>query len=306
MTVKALFRESTTAPLVKTGKRWRVVVAVPGQGSSGFYSSEVLKEYGPAALAPGSKAFFDHNPDRSIKDMVGTYPDGGVWDEENNVLIAELQPFKHWQEVIDEIGPHAEASIYMMGETDDKGNVIKLFPDRTNGVDLVGYGGLEGSGLKEQVEKLVMEAHAFVDKADSEASGQNKNEGKQMEKEILEAIKALSESLVPVVTFINESKTAKGAEVQATVDAEAVNTAVAEAVAAYDEKAALIEAAGLLPSQVESIRAAAKRGDDVADRIAEAKKVVDEAKALSGARVEETLLVGGKASTETYTMVGVL
>ncbi len=303
MATEVLLKESTTTPLKKSGKRWRVVIAKPGKGSSGTYSAEMLKEYGPAALAPDAKAFFDHDPKRSIKDMVGTYPDGSYWDDVTQELVAELQPFKHWQDVVDEIGPHAEASIYMMGETDEEGNVLKLIPHRTNGVDLVGYGGLEGSGLKEQVENLIEAAHIASHDPRTEASVLVNKEG-NMDKEILEAIKALTESLAPVLTFISESNAAKVNELQAKVDTEATEALVAEAVSAYDEKAKAIAEANLLPSQSDAIREAAKRGDDVAPLIESAKKILDEAKGFvtTGA---ETVRIGENLKEEDFSMAGV-
>lgn len=306
MSNPVVLTESTKTPFKRSGKRWRVVIAKPGVGTSGKYSAQMLEKYGSAALAPGAKAFFDHDPKRSIKDMVGTYPDGAFWDADQQELVAELQPFKHWQEVIDEIGPHAEASIYMMGEKDDDDNVISLIPHRTNGVDLVGYGGLEGSGLKEQVENLIEAAHTASSKPGSEASGQDNKEGNMTDKETQDAIKAsVNEALAPVFAFISESQAAKTDEIQGKADADAVKVAVAEAVSVYKEKDKLITDAKLLPSQAESIREAALAGADVVPLIEAAKKILDEAKGV----IEndgETLRVGESAKKEDWTMVGTI
>jgi hypothetical protein len=305
MSNPVVLTESTKTPFKRSGKRWRVVIAKPGQGTSGKYSAQMLEEYGSAALAPGAKAFFDHDPKRSIKDMVGTYPDGAFWDATNQELVAELQPFKHWQEVIDEIGPHAEASIYMMGEKDEDDNVTSLIPHRTNGVDLVGYGGLEGSGLKEQVENLIEAAHTASTKPGSEASGQVNKKEKMTDEEIQAAVKAaVAEALAPVLTFISESKAAKTEEIQGKADADAVSAAVTEAVAVYKDKEKLINDANLLPSQAESIREAALAGAEVAPLIEAAKKILDEAKGLvtTGG---EIVRVGESTKNEDYTMAGV-
>lgn len=268
-----LLKEAVSAPLVKKGKRWLVVCAVPGQGSSGNYSEDVLREYGPSALAPGAKAFFDHDPKRSIKDMVGTYPDGAYWNEEKRRLEAELQPFKHWQEVIDEIGPHAEASIYMMGERDEEGNVTSLIPHRTNGVDLVGYGGLEGSGLAEQIEKLAESARAADNDKPGVISAQEDKEGKQT---MEEQIKDILAKLTVIEGFVTEQKAL--AEKKAEQDAQ--GQTVEEALTKYAAAEKAISDADLLPSQVESLRAEAAKGADVAPLIESAKKVRDEAKTM--------------------------
>lgn len=160
-----LFRESVSGTLERSGNRWRAVLAVPGQGSSGFYSEEVLKEYGPSALAPGAKAFVGHDDERSPKDMIGVYPDGATY-EDGVGLVGDLEVFPHWKEFIEAVGPHAGLSIYMMGESDSDGNVTKLIPDAMNGVDLVSYPGLEGSGL---VEKLYEAAKRKIAEAAPDA-----------------------------------------------------------------------------------------------------------------------------------------
>jgi hypothetical protein len=270
-----LLKESSSAPLVKSGKRWLVTVATPGQGSSGKYAAEMLKEYGPAALAPGAKAFFDHDAKRSVKDMVGTYPEGAFWNEESQKLQAYLQPFKHWQEVVDEIGPYAEASIYMMGEADEEGNVTKLIPHRTNGADLVGYGGLAGSGLVEQVENLIESARAQISTNPGAASAQGNTE-KDDTTIMEEQIKDILVKLAVIEGFVNEQKALASEQAAQTAKTQTVEEALTQYAAA--EQA--ISEAELLPSQVESLRAEAKKGVDVLPLIESAKKIVVEAKSL--------------------------
>ena len=154
--------ESVAANPVKKGSRWLVCLAKPGQGSSGFYSEEVLRETGPIAFPPKTKAYFGHNPPekRDPRDQLGTYPDGAFWNEESGELQAYLQPYKRWQPVIEEMGSDLELSIYAAGNKDDAGNVVELLADRVNSIDAVGYGGLVGSAVKEQVESLVESARA--------------------------------------------------------------------------------------------------------------------------------------------------
>lgn len=155
-------RESAPSSLERVGKRWRAVLAVPGEGSSGVYSEDVLRDFGPSALAPGAKAFIGHDDSRSPKDMIGVYPEGAEYVDGVG-LVGELEVFPHWADFVEHVGPHAGLSIYMMGEVDDDGRVTKLLPDRMNGVDLVSYPGLEGSGL---VEKLYEEAKRKIREAE--------------------------------------------------------------------------------------------------------------------------------------------
>lgn len=265
-----LLQESSSAPLAKAGKRWKVVVAVPGQGSSGNYSADVLRETGPSAIPAGSKAFFDHDPKRSVKDMVGTYPEGAYWNEEANRLEAELQPFKHWQEIVDEIGPYAEASIYVMGEADEDGNVLRLIPHRSNGVDLVGYGGLEGSGLLERIETLAESARALDEPDASVTSADALKKKETLTMEIEELAGKVDALATLVESFITESQNRATAE-----QAQAVT--VEEALTAYRTVAKSIEDADLLPTQRESLLAEAAKGVDVTERIAEAAKIKEEA-----------------------------
>lgn len=270
MTTARLLKESSSAPLEKSGKRWKVVVATPGKGSSGTYAAEMLAEYGPSAIPAGSKAFFDHDPKRSVKDMVGTYPDGAYWNAEANRLEADLQPFKHWQEIVDEIGPYAEASIYVMGEADEEGNVTRLIPHRSNGVDLVGYGGLEGSGLLERIETLAESARALDEPEASVTSADALKEKEKLTMEIQELAVKVDALTTLVESFITESKD------RATAD-QAQKVTVEEALTAYRTVAKSIEDADLLPTQRESLLAEAAKGVDVTERIAEAAKIKQEA-----------------------------
>lgn len=227
---KTLFRESVSGALAKTGNRWKGVLAVSGQGSSGFYSEEVLREYGPQALAPGAKAFVDHNPERSVRDMIGVYPDGARY-EEGVGLVGELEVFPHWAEFVEAVAPHAGLSIYMMGEADVDGNVIALIPDRQNGVDLVSYPGLEGSQI---IEKLYESAKAADSHDGPATAGKPEIHSKEINMEIealaakvdtlTESVQALvgqfttlAESLTPIETPAEEIDLA--AVVEAAVEA---------------------------------------------------------------------------------------
>lgn len=233
MTQKLLIEKSAAAP-VKSGNRWRAVLATPGQGSSGFYSESVLREYGPAALAPGAKAFVEHDPARKVRDMIGTYPDGARY-EEGVGLVGELEVFPHWAEFVDAVGPHAGLSIYMLGEADKDGNVIKLTPDVQNGVDLVSFPGLGGSGL---AEKLYESAKASAQAENGSASAvtdAKKKEAKAMD----EATKAFIESLF---SKVDEKFVALESKVDSIVTlSEAVKDAAAEKVDALETVDKLIK-----------------------------------------------------------------
>ena len=274
MTTEKILRESVTEPPVKTGKRWRVIVARPGQGSSGNYSEEVFRRDAHKIIAPGGQAFINHDDSRNPKDMLGVYPEGSFWSEEDKAVVSELSVFSHWEAFVDEVGPHCGISLYALGEQDDQGNVTAFIEDRLNGADLVARPGLVGSGL---AEKLYESAIAGSGKTTTTAV--EEEERNKMDEKVVEALEALT---AQVADLVADKKKAEAAEAQTEADA----TAVAEALASFKAAVKAVDEADLLEVQRESILAAAERGDDVAPLI-EAAKAVKEA-AIEAVRVSES------------------
>lgn len=276
-----LLTESGTSAPVKRGKMWRVRIATPGQGSSGFYSAEVLREYGPVAIPAGTKAFLDHKElhERSLRDLVGVYPKGAYWDPTDGpegALFADLKPATSaWAKVLDELGPLAEASIKVAGTKDEDDNVLSLVYSRANTVDLVPMAGLEGSGLTEQIESLVESARSLSAEEPSAENSAREKESRNME-EKLDKLIGLFES------FIAKDAAKAAEQVQAKADADALAESASKAVEAYDAQIALIEAARehLLPAQIADLRESAKSGAEVSPLIEKAKKVVEEAQTV--------------------------
>lgn len=265
--------ESAKAP-VKKGKRWLVTIAKPGQGSMGYYPEEVLKETGPVAFPSGTKAFFNHDAKRDVRDMVGTY-DQAFWNEEEGELQAYLTPFPRYAPVLEEAGTNIEASVHVASRKDARtGYVKELVFDRANTVDLVSFAGLEGSGLKYQVESLFAAAAA-----DGEQEKKKEN-NVEITKEMWDAhTAALATVSAKFDTFVAESKT----ELQGKADADAVEQAVAtrleEALAAYAEVEKSINDADILDTQKESLKAKAIKGEDITTELATAVSFVAEARA---------------------------
>jgi len=279
-----LLRESVSGTLDKKGKRWKGILAVPGQGSSGYYSEEVLREYGPRALAPGAKAFVDHDPTRSVRDMIGVYPEGAYY-EEGVGLVGELEVFPHWEEFVAAVAPHTGLSIYMMGESDDDGNVTALIPDRQNGVDLVSYPGLEGSGI---IEKLYESARAASsdDGAAPAVPETHSKENHDMDIEVLagkvdalqESINsliashtALAESLKPVEVPAEETDLAAVVEaaVEAGLPKESRDVVVESVKAGAAPEAAIAAQKALVESIRKSVEATVEAADVVTGRVVE-------------------------------------
>jgi hypothetical protein len=268
-----LLRESVTESPVKKGNRWRVIVARPGKGSSGTYSEEMFRRDAHKVIAPGGQAFINHDDSRNPKDMIGIYPEGSFWSEEDKAVVSELDVFSHWSQFVEEVGPHCGISLYAMGEADDDGNVTQIIEDRLNGADLVARPGLVGSGLAEKLYESA-KAHDSVEPSGTSPQEERKLE---MEKDVEERFSALETLLTSLVA---KEQTAQVEAAQAEADAEAVK----EALASYDAAVKAIDAAELPAPVVESLRSQALRGVDVEPFIEQAKAIKD---AVEADRISE-------------------
>ena len=164
-----LYTESSSAPQ-KVGNRWRAVLITPGKGSSGIYTEETLRNFGPKAFTKGTHSYVDHPRSeeevRSPKNLIGVLAEDARY-EEGVGLVAELEIMPHWKEFVEAVAPHTGLSIYAMGEGNynDDGEVVveSLVPHTQNSVDLVSYPGRPGSKL---ADKLYEAAVAMVTEAE--------------------------------------------------------------------------------------------------------------------------------------------
>lgn len=261
---KINLRESVAEAPVKKGDRYRVIIARPGQGSSGFYSEELFRRDAQKLIPAGAQAFINHG-ERDPEKMVGVYPDGGYFDEAENAVVGDLQVFEHWKAWMAEVAPHVGVSLYALGNADEEGHVTEILEDPYNGADIVARAGLQGSKIDKLYESAVA---AGSEKRTSTVEGENGN--KKMEEKLDKAI----ELLTALVTDKAEKATA-AAKVEA--DAEAAKIAAEQAVQAYSAAVEAVDAADLFESQRKSILAAAAKGEDVASLIESAKVVREEA-----------------------------
>lgn len=281
------FTESITeTPVKKESGRWLVSIATPGQGSSGFYSEDVLREYGPVAFPAGAKSFINHESKRDMRDCIGIFPEGAYWDENHKKLMGELQPFSHWKQFVDEVGPHSGMSIYMAGEADDDMNVTKLLEHRQNGADLVAYPGLEGSGFVEMLESA-----RIAGSENPPAALAEENDGKdatRMDEAQFNELKAL----------LTQAVANREATVQEAAQVEADEKLAQERIDAFESAVEAIDGADLTPAQKKNLRAQAKAGSDVAPLIEAA--VALKAEILQESGVEEQAagrILGSQAKT---------
>lgn len=293
MTKQLALRESVTEAPIKKGNRWRVIVARPGQGSSGYYSEDLFRRDAHKIIAPGAQSFINHDDSRNPKDMIGVFPESAYFDEVEKAVVAELEVFSHWQSFVEEVGPHCGISLYAMGEADENGNVTAIYEDRLNGADLVARPGLLGSGL---AEKLYESAVAGSNETPGTPPAERKdNENMELEK-VVEAVEALT---AQVTALVAEKESTKAEKAQVDADAQAV----AEALEKFESAVKAVDEADLLAPQRESILSAAKRGEDVAPLIESAKAV--KAAALEAVQFNESHGRDfGGSTNKSYTVAG--
>lgn len=230
--------ESTSTIVEQADKgTYKILLITPGRGSSGIYSEEMLRTYGPEAFPKGSHSYIDHLAEgetRSTLKMIGVYEEDAYWDDELGGLVSDLKPFSHWKKFVEEVAPHAGFSISASGngEMIDEGGqqvfrVDELLPDVMNSVDLVSYAGRGGR----LVESLLSEALAHDSTHSESSAGTGKKEIENMATldEIAVATAALTESVDKIVSA---QEAAAAAEVTEEQIAEKVAEAVAAAVAA--------------------------------------------------------------------------
>lgn len=202
-----LLQETSTNGLQKKGARWRAILATPGQGTSGYYSEEILREFGPAAFPAGTKAWIGHAKNHDPRDLLGTYPDGAQY-EDGVGLVASLEPLdENVNKFLKKVAPHTGLSMSVSGDTDSRGNVIVMRPFKANSIDLVDYSGLEGAGLQLQ-EQLYESLNFSDDESDrGSQSAHRTNPSKESSMEIADVQKLLEESNAKLVTSFTEAIT---------------------------------------------------------------------------------------------------
>jgi len=292
-----ILRESVAEAPVKAGNRWRVIVARPGKGSSGVYSAEVLKRDAAKIVPEGAQSFITHDDKRDPRDMVGVYPSAAYWSEEDQAVVAELEVFDHWKAFVEQVGPHSGISLYALGEQDEDGNVLGFIEDAYNGADMVSRPGLKGSGFD---QKLYEAARSASDKpsAESSAQGTTGKDNKMDEKVIAEMVsKAVADAVAPLVSALNTKAEEAAQKV-------ADESAVTEALEAFEAAVKVIDGADLLESQKNAAMAEAKAGRDVAPLVEQFKAMNKEAEEkFSAGRVTEDAqgrVISGAAETSTF------
>lgn len=138
-----------------------VVLISPGQGSSGYYHEEVIREYAPEAFPKGTHVYLDHLKEgetRSVERLLGTLIEDTVVDESGQA-INRFKPLSKHAEWIEEVRGAVGLSVSVRGTgredvIDGRKTVVveSLEPHVTNTVDLVSYAGRGGRFLESYLE----------------------------------------------------------------------------------------------------------------------------------------------------------
>jgi hypothetical protein len=147
-----LITESTAAPQ-KTGPGKVLLELIsPGQGSSGFYTPEVLEQAAKDKVFPrGTQSHINHDtelerhdrPAGDLRNLVGvTLEDAYIKDGK---LVAETRISSAWKDFVEEFHEFIGASINARAEVSEDGlNIERILPSPFNRVDFVTVAGRGG------------------------------------------------------------------------------------------------------------------------------------------------------------------
>ena len=260
--------------------RWRARLIREGQGSSGFYPRETLRDFGPIAFPKGTHIFFNHitesedwerNGSHDIKDLVGVVESEPEFNDEDGGLYADVKFFKPHDEFMEQVAEHVGLSIEAGGEIIE-GRVVSLAPNPLNAVSVVPRAGRDGK-LTQMLESFKASGRMFTEDA-AEPSAAESTERNLMTEDDLKAIVAGVTAAV-----VEALKPAEPVEEPETVD----EAAVVESALAAD--------LGLSARKrvVEAVRAGTKPEDAIASEKAIRDEILAEAKASEsvGIKVQE-------------------
>lgn len=167
--VKTLLQESNFGlPKSAENKYLVKLIGSDVQGSSGYYSKEMLEQYVPAAFPKGTKVYADHGDStdvRSVKSLAGKFISEPVLKEDG--AYAEVQFGRDYANLVEDFHDVLGMSIYVQGDIeeseDESGNIVRkvtsLYPSPLNSVDLVSVPGAQG-GIAEKLAESFREIEA--------------------------------------------------------------------------------------------------------------------------------------------------
>ena len=287
MPTRKFVQEASSLKAKSSDGTYDCVIITEGVGSTGVYTADLLEN--SVEVFENAPSYLNHPVDgwaphlRPVESIAGRISGVTLGEDNGRVaLLGKYKPRTEYVELFEEFGDLLGLSIYCgaSGEERPDGRLeVAAFDalDPYKSVDVVVAAG-RGGRFKKAAESLRrIESSLGIPegaKPAAEASAEEKKEN-HMEKEILEAVNALAESLKPVVAFVNESAAKAAEAAQTEVDAEALDTARAEGAKAPAESFAAIDAAELPKTIAEGLKAKVLEGADVTDEITSAKAVIE-------------------------------
>ncbi len=174
MTIK--IRESTAALTESKGKGiFEVKIIKEGWGSSGYYSKDLLKEYGPRTFCAGTVSFMNHPTEeefangRDVTKIGGKLISDAEYREDadgTGALYAQMKVRPQWQEFVEEYADNIGLSIFASGDAREgevngrTGMLVESFDyeDPYRSVDFVVAAGAGG-----KVERMVESAQKVME-----------------------------------------------------------------------------------------------------------------------------------------------
>src|SRR5512133_3107108 len=129
MTVKMQLKEAGALGVVSGKKSWYARLIAVGAGSSGFYTTEALRDTGPAAFPVGTKVNSDHQsfeeylsqPAGSIKTLIGVIASTPEFKDNGTDipgLYANVEFSNEWAPFVEQFAPYLGMSITAQGYGD--------------------------------------------------------------------------------------------------------------------------------------------------------------------------------------------
>lgn len=128
----------SATPVADRPGRFLIQLINPGWGSSGFYSTETLKEAATSKVFPaGTHMYIDHpteseeyeRPERSLRDLAAVLSEDARWDDALQALVGEATVFGSYRGVLGEMKTNIGVSIRASAEITENGTA----PDGARG-----------------------------------------------------------------------------------------------------------------------------------------------------------------------------
>jgi hypothetical protein len=187
-----------------------IVLITPGQGTSGYYHEEIIRDYAPGAFPKGTHVYLDHlkeGENRTPAKLLGTLVEETTVNDEGEA-INRFKPLSKHAQWVEEVKPYVGFSVAVAGEgrrgeVNGRQTIIveSLTPSITNTVDMVSYAGRGGRFLESYLEEANSLEEGERNQPDPQGGSRKENETMAISEE---ALTALTESVAALVAKLTE------------------------------------------------------------------------------------------------------